>query len=189
MSTKNTKSNVSVGKPKVQGAIFRAPAGTTLPTDAASALSEAFIALGYVSSDGLKNTNSKNAEQIRAWGGDIVAVVQSEHTDTFEWTNIESLNSEVLKMAHGDSNVSGTLATGISISVNGAEDTEHVYVCDMELYRGVKKRVVIPCGVITAVGDVAYKDKEVIGYPVTVTALPDDDGYTHYEYIAQPASS
>ena len=34
--------NVTVGKPKVGGAVFRAPLGTELPTDATTALNEAF---------------------------------------------------------------------------------------------------------------------------------------------------
>ena len=38
----NNKDNVSTGKPKVGGAVFTAAAGSTLPTDATTALDEAF---------------------------------------------------------------------------------------------------------------------------------------------------
>ena len=43
--------NVSAAKPKVGGAVWRAPLGTPLPTDAKSALNEAFESLGYISSE------------------------------------------------------------------------------------------------------------------------------------------
>ena len=38
-------SNVTTGKPKKGGAIFRAPAGTTLPTDATTALKVRLLGL------------------------------------------------------------------------------------------------------------------------------------------------
>ena len=40
MPTDVTK--VTAGEPKVGGALFRAPAGTALPTDAVTALAEAY---------------------------------------------------------------------------------------------------------------------------------------------------
>lgn len=177
---------VTVAKPKKGGAVFRAPLGTPLPVSASEALNEAFVSLGYISTDGVTNANSPESESVKAWGGDTVYTYKKEKPDTFKMTLIEALNVEVLKAVYGDSNVTGTLETGLAITANNDEQEENALVIDTILRGGILKRVVIPTAAVTAVGDVQYADESVLGYETTFTATPDDAGNTHYEYMVQP---
>lgn len=179
----NDKTMVSAGKPKIGGAIYRAPLGSTLPTTASETLDAAFKALGYVSADGVTNSNNSATSNIKAWGGDTVLVVQGDKTDTLAFTLIEALNKDVLVAVHGSDNVTGTLAAGITVTVNADLQEEAVWVIDMLLNGNTAKRIVAPDAVISALADVVYKDDTAIGYGVTLTCMPDDDHNTHYEYI------
>lgn len=179
----NTASNVSVGKPKPAGAIYVAPTGTALPTDATTALNEAFAALGYVSEDGLTNSNSPESDRIKAWGGDTVLSILTGKEDTFAFTLIESLNVDVLKFVYGSTNVSGTLAQGIKIQANSQDVPAVSIVIEMIMTGNVPHRIVIPSCKVSEVGDITYVDGDAIGYETTVTATPDSAGNTHYEYI------
>ena len=179
----NSAENVSTGKPKIAGAVFRAPKGTTAPADATTSLAAAFKCLGYVSEDGVVNSNARSTENIKAWGGVVVDTPVSEKSDTFKLKLIEALNMDVLAAVHGSNNVTGALATGITVEVNDAESEEGVWVIDMILKGNVAKRIVIPHGNITALDDVEYKDNVAIGYGITLSCMPDSSGNTHYEYI------
>ena len=179
---------VTVGKPKVGGSIYRAPIGSTLPTDAKTQLDVAFKALGYISEDGLTNSNTPESDSIKAWGGDTVATYQSSKEDKFVFTMIESLNIDVLKAVYGDANVTGTLATGITVKANSQDPEPAAWVFDMIMRGGVLKRIVVPNASITEVGDTVYADEEVVGYETTITATPDTSGNTHYEYIVEPTT-
>lgn len=180
----NTASNVATGKPKPTGSIYRAPLGTTLPTDASTDLAATYVCAGYVSDAGLVNSKTRESSEVKAWGGGVVLNPQTSKKDLFKFTLIESKNTEVLKIVHGDDNVEGTLATGLTIHENSAELDRAVYVIDMVL-GGVFKRVIIPDGQPTEIGDVEYKDDNAVAYPVILSAYPYAayDGDTHRELM------
>jgi hypothetical protein len=93
----------------------------------------------------------------------------------------------VLKAFYGDSNVTGTLAAGITVEANSEELGGHCWVFDMVLRGGGMKRIVVPNGMVSETGEVVYVDNEPIGYQLTITAMPDANGNTHYEYIKRTA--
>ena len=188
MPTSNTVTNVTAGKPKVTGAVYRAPLGSTIPTDATTSLASAYVCLGYCSDAGLVNSNTRENTEIKAWGGDTVLNIQTGKSDTFKLSLIEALNVDVLKAVFGDSNVSGTLATGITVNVNATELSDSIWVIDMVMRNSAVRRIVIPLGKISELGDTTYSDNAAVGYDITISATPDSSGNTHYEYTKRPTS-
>lgn len=68
------------------------------------------------------------------------------------------------------------------LPANNAEAEAGIWVIEMIL-KGAMKRIVVPNASISELGDIAYKDNEAIGYEITLAAVPDESGQTHYEYI------
>ena len=178
----NNARYVTAGQPKTGGAAWRAPLGTKLPTSATEELDPAFKCLGFISEDGVTNSNSPATESVKAWGGDEVLHYQTGKPDTFKYTMIEALNVEVLKAVYGDANVTGTLETGIAVKANSKPQKACCWVFDMIFKGDVAKRLVVPCAPVTAVEDIVYKGTGAVGYGTTISAQPDGDGNTHYDY-------
>ena len=178
----NTAGYVTTGKPKVSGGIWVAPKGTTLPTDATTALSGSFVCLGYVSEDGLENDNEMDVSAIKAWGGNIVYRSLNELTDEFKFALIETENADVKKAVYGSSNVSVDGSGNMTVNVVAADPVESVWVFELALRNNTAHRIVIPDGAITAREAITYNDSDAVAYGVTVSAYPDSNGKTHIEY-------
>lgn len=172
------KSNVMSGKPKVSGAIFRAPLGTTLPTDATTALDAAFVELGYASSDGWARQINKAYETITAWGGDEVNKSRTEHSVGFSTSLIEDLNGDVHTAKWGEAAVTKTAATAthgalVTVEYEGADTEAGVWVFDM-YDQGKLHRTVFPNAVDTTESfEQTFSDSEAVALPFEMTAYRD----------------
>ena len=183
----NVSQNVSFGKPKATGAVYVAPIGTTVPTDATTALDAAFLSMGYISDDGLVNSISTDTETVNAWGGDKVLVGQTKFGETFKVMALET-TVNALKTFYGASNVTQT-GSNITITANSAPLPQVVVVFELVLTGGRVKRIVVPIAqIVDRSGDITYTDGDAIMYPLVFEALPDSSGNTHKEYVAVVSS-
>ena len=182
----NTAANVLAGTPLATGGILIGSLTATAPTTAVSTLT-GFTAAGYIGEDGITEANERSTDRIRAWGGDTVKVVQTEHNVTYQFTFLETLNADVLKAVYGEANVTTTAATASTgtlheVAVNAATLPHKSYV--FEVKDGTAKiRIYVPDGQITEVGEITYSDSEVVGYQVTVEAFADADGSKAIKFL------
>ena len=179
--------NVSTGKPKVAGAVFRAPLSSTLtlPTDATKALPSDYIEQGYCSDSGMTNNFNISTGDIKAWGGKKVLTYVESEDDTFKFVLIESENVEVLKTVYGSKSVTGDIKTGVAVAVGSGDRESSSWAIDMIMNSGVIKRVVIPSGKVTAIDEIAYTDNGAVGYGITISCDSDVAGNYHYEYLVK----
>lgn len=178
----NDVANVSAAKPKIGGAIYKLTTSAVLPQDTTTDVT-ANDCMGFISQDGVTNSNSPNTTDVFAWGGENVLTPSSNRADTFKMKFLEITNVAVLKTVYGSKNVTGDLESGITVAVDASDLDENAYVIDMILRDGVAKRIVIPRAKAVNISEIKYVDNDAVGYEVTLAAYPDSNGKTHYEYI------
>jgi len=185
----NNAQNVSFGKPKATGALFYAPKGTAVPTNATSDLDAAFRNVGYISEDGLVNATETDTESVNDWSGTEVLSGQTSFAEMFTFNMLE-INQNSMKLYYGEDNVETDGDGNITaIKVKPAELDEVVFVAEVVLTGGRIKRVVVPHGkFVDRSGEVSYVNSEAVTYPVQLKAYPDTDTSTHAEYFASVAS-
>ena len=172
------KSKVISGKPKIGGAVFRAPLGTAIPTDARTPLAAAFKELGYVSSDGWSRKIDKAYETINAWGGDEVSKSRTEHGVGFSTTLIEDLNKNTQNAKWGTAAVVATPATPthgnlLTVTYVGEDTAPGVWVFDMD-DQGKLHRTVFPYALDTTEEfEQTFSDADSIGLPFECSAYRD----------------
>ena len=177
-------SQVTVGAAKVTGAIFVAPNGTALPTDATTTLANTFKLLGFTSDAGVTIAESRESNAINAWEGrtKIFELVTS-YTETVAFMPIQC-NGDVAKLMWGDDAVTVNGTSGaITAKHHGGTLDPVVIVIETAPRTGIVKRY---CGTfqLTERGEQTMDGTQVDGRQLTFESVADANGYTMYEYTA-----
>ena len=171
----NDKSNVTIGLPKEGGAIYWAPAGTSLPTDASSSLSASFVCLGYVTEDGVTISVAEEGDDIKAWGPEVVMHSQTGYTKTAKMNLLETSKAAVLQFLYGSDNVTVNVDGSMSWVDTGKQLPRGVFVCDTIQNNGSTTprihRIVLGDAQFTdRSGDHVYNNSDPLSFPVVLTA-------------------
>jgi len=187
MPNNNTK-NVFVPGVKVTGLALWAPSGTTVPTNANTALASAFVNLGYITDDWYKLSPDKSGgDAIKAAGGDTI--VHSATTIDYTMTlNCAELNMQVAKVAAGTANVTGT-ETEYSVAHKSAGGDSGVLVLEMTLGEDGLRRVVVPIANASLDGDESPSNDNPLTTSIGITMDADINGVAYYEYIKKPTAA
>lgn len=197
------KGNVTVGKPLVAGAVYRAPVGTTLPTAADATLDQAFAPVGYISDEGLRWSYSGDGDVIRAWGRDVVARPAGVVDDVASFQMLETVDEEAVRAFWGD-DARSVISGGYALQVGVPSPVQYSWVIDMLLPTKPDpaviwpsprvRRIVIPMASVRDREEISYQDSELVAYGVSLKAgrtwhdasviPPTPRGFTpfHYEY-------
>lgn len=156
-------------KVAVTGAVYAAPLGSTAPIDATTALDAAFIPVGYISEDGVKEANDTENEEIKAWqNSDIVRKTITKNETSYAFTMIET-NAASLSLFYGKDIAPAALTHVIGGSVTGKQA---IVVDAIDGSQTIRRYV--PQGEVTERGEVTISATDAVGYEVTVTAYPDN---------------
>ena len=177
-------SQVTVGAAKATGAVFVAPQGTALPTDASTALPSAFVLLGFTSDAGVQISESSSSNSIRAWEERIeVFNARTEYTESVSFMPIQC-NADVAKLMWGDDAVTVDSQTGsIHVKHHGRILEPVVIAIETTPRENIVKRYAGTFQ-LTERGEQTMDGTQVDGRQLTFNAVAENDGTTMHEFTA-----
>lgn len=162
-----TSSNVRVG---VTGSVAIAPESEADPGDATSALLTPWLSVGYISEDGVVETNNLESDDVKAWqNAEIVRKVITTQETQYGFTMIET-NSDALGLFYGK-----VVAAAATEHVIGGTLTGRFALC-LTVVDGLQViRRWLPSVQVVERGEVTFGSTDALGYEVTCTAYPISD--------------
>lgn len=172
---------------RTTGTVYYAPEGTTLPTDATTALSNTFVNMGKLSVEGITEVQAQGEDTaVEADGGETVAYLPGEYTPGWTMNLLQYTDFDADKIIYGIDNVVGT-EDAYQVKKNQDNMTEGVFVIDRLVGKNSSYvvRTVIPSGTLKKAGDVVHSKSNILQTPVRISATADNDGNSSYEYKAK----
>lgn len=166
------------------GAVAVAPVGTSMPTDAKTALPSTWDDSGYVSEDGISVTVTRSTTPIRDWSKNAVRNLLTEYAGSISLAFLQ-VDQFAAERMFGENNVTVTAATSsageqIKVAI-GAELPPIEAWCFSMKDGDARIRVLVPSGQMTEVSQIDFKPDA--GHVIGGTLATYDDGTGHSIYF------
>jgi hypothetical protein len=178
-------SNAQLALVGASGVGYTAQLGTAAPTDF-SALPAAWKDMGYISQDGMTAAVDENRQSWTPWGAlSPIRTQVTSSTKTFAITCWET-NKTVMSLYYKVPETDLAPDTGgiIKFAEQDKPSPDRRAFC-FDVLDGATNllRIYIPLGEVTEKGDTVYKSDDLVGYPITISAYPGNDGVAVYRFV------
>lgn len=158
----------------VTGHLYKAPVGSTAPTDEDTALNAAFVELGYTE-NGPSLTVNTTKQSFTPWQSFFPVRETITAQEVMASFTLWQTNADTLKLAWGGGTVTTTTGGTKFTPPATATVNEGAFVFEIE-DGSIKDRWYIPRASISLGGDVSFSKDGVTGYPITITYLQPASG-------------
>lgn len=180
-------------RPTDGGVFYRAPLGTTLPTDASAPLDALFTDHGWLGEDGITLMVNRANTKHHAFGSDLVKTTQDNYEESLKLTLLES-DPDVLETVFGADSVTLGVDGGgnrtIAIAHSSRQLPRSAFV--VEVVDGSKiRRIVVQEGMVVDLDDVKYVHNDLLSYTITIDCYKPASGNAEavLEYITDTGSA
>ena len=180
-------------RPTDGGVFYRAPLGTTLPTDASAPLDALFMDHGWCGEDGITLMVNRANTKHHAFGSDLVKTTQDNYEESLKLTLLES-DPDVLETVFGAHSITLGVDGGgnrtIAIAHSSRPLPRSAFV--VEVVDGSKiRRIVVQEGMVVDLDDVKYVHNDLLSYTITIDCYKPASGNSEavLEYITDTGSA
>jgi len=173
-------------RPDSGGVFYRAPLGTTLPTNATTPLNALFVDHGWLGEEGVTISVNRDIKRHYAFGSDLVKTTQGQYDEQIKLSFLEC-DPDVFETVFGPGVTLGVDGSGnrtIQVNHRSKQLPRSAFV--IHTVDGNKvRRLVIQEGAVVDVGDISYVHTDVLKYSITVDCYKPASGNSEavVEYI------
>lgn len=173
-------------RPDSGGVFYRAPLGTTLPTNATTPLNALFADHGWLGEEGITVSVNRDVKKHYAFGSDLVKTTQGQFAESLKLSFLES-DPDVLETVFGPGVTLGADGAGnrtIRVDHRSKQLPRSAFV--VHTVDGNKvRRLVIQEGAVVDIGDITYVHTDLLKYSITLDCYKPASGNSEavVEYI------
>lgn len=176
--------NSELARLGVTGAFYTGPMGTTAPsTTAIDVWPAGMVDLGYISDDGITEARDEDSEEFVPWQSSTpIRTETTKSTLTFAATLWESKWDTIslfYRVGLSEATQTGTGAESVVSFMEKGKPARDLRCFGIDVIDGTyHRRIFLPMAEVSERGELSYKSDTLIGYEVTITAYPGQDGFS-----------